>query len=394
MLEVFRIFLHLGLTSFGGPIAHLGYYREEFVVRRRWLSDERFSQLLAACQFLPGPASSQMGFAIGLFRAGWPGALAAFIAFTLPSALLLFGFAGISHYLETGAGAAAVHGLKLVAVAVVAHGLLGMARRLTPDIRRAMIAAVACVLIATTGLAWMQLAAIAFGGLLGPWLCRTVTGQTITTFPVAYGGRASLILAVVFVTGLVTAFAFYSKVASVTTMIAAFYQAGALVFGGGHVVLPLLKETTVATGWIGADTFLSGYGAAQAIPGPMFALAAFLGAEIPVGIPAAWAALLALLAIFLPGFLLLLAVLPVWSKLAAQPQAAGVLAGINAAVVGLLAAALYNPVWTEGVQSVADFAIAAIAFGLLAMLRPSALWIVAWCVSASLAAYFIDQFWT
>lgn len=391
--EVFKAFLRLGLTSFGGPIAHIGYYREEFVVRRGWLSEQRFSQLLAVCQFLPGPASSQMGFAIGLFKAGWRGALSAFTAFSLPSALLLFGFAGISHYLDTGAGAAAVHGLKLVAVAVVAHAVLGMAHRLTPDIPRIFLAAIACALIVAGGTAWMQLIAIVTGGLLGLWFCRHVTTRSITAFPTGYGNRTALFLLGVFTAGLIAAFVFYSATPSASALAAAFYQAGSLVFGGGHVVLPLLKETTVTTGWISADTFLSGYGAAQAIPGPLFTLSAFLGAEIPVGLPPAVAALLALLAIFLPGFLLLLAILPIWGTLAASPKAGSAMAGINAAVVGLLAAALYDPVWTDGIQSITDVVIATVSFCLLMVFRLSVLWIVAWSIIATVSLFYINQHW-
>ncbi len=390
--EVFRVFLKLGLTSFGGPIAHIGYYREEFVRRRGWLDEDRFSQLLAVCQFLPGPASSQMGFAIGLFRAGWRGALAAFLAFTLPSALLLFGFAGISHYLDSGTGAAAVHGLKLVAVAVVAHAVAGMARKLTPDWPRILLAVLSCALIVFAGTAWVQLIAIAGGGLLGLWLCRHTQTYAGTGFPLQYGGRTAAVLMILFLAGLVAALAVNTDSPSPGAVGAAFYQAGALVFGGGHVVLPLLQESTVASGWIDIGTFLSGYGAAQAIPGPMFTLAAFLGAEIPAGIPPAAGALLALLALFLPGFLLLLAILPVWSKLAASPGAASAVAGINAAVVGLLAAALYDPVWTEGITSVADFVIAAVSFILLVVLRLSALWVVAWSLAASVLLYSVAGF--
>jgi chromate transporter len=385
--EVFRVFLRLGLTSFGGPIAHLAYFREEFVCRRGWLDDTHFAQLLSVCQFLPGPASSQMGFAIGLFRGGWPGALAAFIAFTVPSALLMFGFAALAPYLGQGVGAAAVHGLKLVAVVVVAHGLLGMVRQLAPDAPRALIAAGAVTLIVLTGNAWAQLIAIALGGMLGTWLCRHVIAPATAAFPVRYGHRGGAAFLTVFLVGLAGSLMWPStNVPTAGGLSAAFYKAGALVFGGGHVVLPLLQQAVVDTGWVGPDRFLAGYGAAQAMPGPMFSLAAFLGAEVPLGLPAAAGATIALLAVFLPGILLLLAVLPLWERLARRPWAASTMAGINAAVVGLLIAAFYDPVLTEGVHGSADFVIAMIGFALLASMRVSALGIVLWCVTASLAA--------
>jgi chromate transporter len=382
--EVFRVFLKLGLTSFGGPIAHLGYLREEFVQRRGWLDEAHFAQLLAVCQFLPGPASSQMGFAIGLFRGGWRGALAAFVAFTLPSALLMFGFAALAPYLGHGLGAAGAHGLKLVAVVVVAHGLLGMVRQLAPDAPRVLMATGAVALIVLTHSAWVQLIAIALGGILGLWLCRHVSAPAVAVFPVHYGRRSGAVFLTVFLIGLGAALILPSThTPSITGLAAAFYQTGALVFGGGHVVLPLLRQTVVETGWVTPDTFLAGYGAAQAVPGPMFSLSAFLGAEVPLGLPPAMGATIALLTVFLPGFLLLLAVLPIWARLARRPWAASTMAGINAAVIGLLVAAFYDPVWTEGVRGSADFAIAVVGFALLAAVRVSALWIVLWCVAAS-----------
>ncbi|GAB3751423.1 chromate efflux transporter [Lysobacter olei] len=384
---MFRAFLKLGLTSFGGPIAHIGYLREEFVRRRGWLDEAHFAQLLAMCQFLPGPASSQMGFALGLLRGGWRGALAAFVAFTLPSALLMFGFAALAPRLGDGIGAAMVHGLKLVAVVVVAHGLFGMARQLAFDTPRALIAAGAMALIVLTGNAWVQLLAIALGGLLGTRLCRGVVTPALVAFRVRHGRRAAAIFMALFLLGLIAALSVPSSdVPSAAGLAAAFYQAGALVFGGGHVVLPLLQQAVVDTGWVGPDAFLAGYGAAQAVPGPMFSLAAFLGAETQWGAHAVVGALIALLAIFLPGFLLLLAALPVWARLAQRRWAASAMAGINAAVVGLLVAAFYDPVWTEGIRSPVDFAIAMAGIALLAVVRLSALWIVLWCVGASILA--------
>lgn len=383
--EVFGVFLKLGLTAFGGPIAHVGYFRQEVVQRRRWLDEVQFAQLLAVCQCVPGPASSQMGLAIGLFRAGWRGGVAAFVAFTLPSALLMFGVAALASRLDHGIGVALVHGLKLVAVAVVAHGLVSMARQLAPDVPRALIAAAACSLIVLTGSGWAQLAAVAVGGALGLWFCRRVNAPAAAVFPVRYGNRSAVMFLLLFLIGLGAALVQPSYGApTMASLAGAFYQAGALVFGGGHVVLPLLQETVVDSGWVAPDTFLAGYGAAQAMPGPMFSLAAFLGAEVPLGLPAVAGAAVALLALFLPGFLLLLAVLPVWSGLAQRRWAASATAGIGAAVVGLLAAALHDPVWTQGVHTPADVAIAVVGFTMLAILRVSALWVVLWAVAATI----------
>lgn len=387
--EVFGAFARLGLTAFGGPIAHLGYFREEFVQRRGWLDDARFAQLLSLCQFLPGPASSQMGLAIGLLRAGWRGALAAFVGFTLPSALAMFAFATLAPRLAHGAGGAAVHGLKLVAVVVVAHGLLGMARRLTPDLPRAGLAVGAAALVLASASAWMQLLAIALGALFGRVLCRPDRGEAATAFVLPYGRRAALAFAAAFALGLAFAVAWpQAATATPAALAAAFYRAGALVFGGGHVVLPLLQQAVVDNGWIGADRFLAGYGAAQAMPGPMFSLAAFLGAQAPLPTTPALGAAIALAALFLPGFLILLAALPAWDKLANHPAAASAMTGVNAAVVGLLAAAFYS-ICGAGVRSPVDVAIAAVGFVLLAVARLSALWIVLWCVAAAVAASFL-----
>ena len=384
--EVFRVFLRLGLTSFGGPIAHLGYFREEFVVRRRWVGEARYVELLAICQFLPGPASSQMGFAIGLLRAGWRGALAAFTAFTLPSALLMLAFAGFAPRLGDEPGRSLVHGLKLVAVCVVAHGVIGMARQMTPDLRRIVIAALGCMLVLWLGTAWSQLVAIGAGAALGAWWCRHVPARSDAPIPVPYGRRVAPTLLAIFFAGLLLAVLWPSDRPSLAAMAAAFYRAGALVFGGGHVVLPLLQQSLVDTGWMSADTFLAGYGAAQAVPGPMFSIASFLGAELPTGALPVVSALVAVLAIFLPGFLLLGATLPLWQRVSAMRNAAPTLAGVNAAVVGLLAAALYDPVWTQGVGHWSDVAIVAIGLALLLRLRVGALWVVVWCVAAALLA--------
>ncbi len=387
-IEVFGAFLRLGLTSFGGPIAHLGYMRGEFVRRRGWVEDARFAQLLAVCQFLPGPASSQLGFAIGLLRAGWGGALAAFAGFTLPSAVLMAGFAGLALHLDTRYGAAIVHGLKLVAVVVVAHGLAGMARQLTPDLPRALVAAATCAFAVLAAAAWAHLVAILAGAILGARLCRGVTPPAAARFPLPYGRRMGLACLGLFLAGLAAALLAPAGSPGVAGLAAAFYRAGALVFGGGHVVLPLLEGSLVRGGWMDAGTFMAGYGAAQAVPGPMFSLAAFLGAEVPTGLPAPAGALVALLAVFLPGFLLVLAVLPFWSFLARWRHGPGVVAGINAAVVGLLAAAFLDPVLVQGITRPADVAIAAAGFVALASARLGPLWVVLGCVAASLALAF------
>jgi chromate transporter len=381
--EVFLAFPKLGLTAFGGPLAHLGYFRNEFVQKRRWLDDEHYVHLLALCQFLPGPASSQLGFAIGLLRAGWAGALAAFVAFTLPSAMLLFALATLSDQWVGPWGQGALHGLKLVAVAVVAQGVWAMARTLTPDRPRALIAALAAGVIAIGNHAWLSLFIVAAGGVAGPFLCRGVTGQRSSTFDLRYDHRTGILLLALFVVLLSAAWAVPAEFPPLARVAGAFYQAGALVFGGGHVVLPLLKETVVATGWVSNDTFLAGYGAAQAVPGPMFTLAAFLGERLHEGKGGFLGAAISLLSIFLPGLLLVAAVLPFWRVLASGEIAARILAGVNAAVVGLLAAALYDPVWTSAVLDAKDFAIALIGFVLLSAGRTPVLLVIIGCVGAA-----------
>ncbi len=383
IVDVFLAFLKLGLTAFGGPIAHIGYFRTEFIIKRQWLSEQQFSQLLAVTQFLPGPASSQMGFSIGLFRGGWLGAIAAFIAFTLPSALLLFAFAAIAHQLDNAIGMAIIDGLKLVAVAVVAHAVISMAQKLTPDWQRILIALFSFALLLIFNLAIMQIAVIILGGLAGWFLCRQQQLSADFRFLVNYGKQTAWILFSLFMLLLILSLYAGSQL-NTTNMLAGFYQAGALVFGGGHVVLPLLEQQTIATGWLTTDQFLTGYGAAQAVPGPMFTLATYLGAEIPTQLPAGWNALLATLAIFVPGFLLLLAMLPLWQQLAHLPNAGAVVAGINAAVVGLLAAALYDPIFTEGVNHWLDLLIALGGFLIIYVLKRSALWTVLFCVTASI----------
>ena len=387
--EVFVTFLKLGLTSFGGPVAHLAYFRHEVVARRKWLDDSHFSQLLALCQFLPGPASSKLGFSLGLLRAGWPGAFAAFLAFTLPSAFLLFAFAALLPQMSGAVGQASLHGLKLVALAVVAQGVLGMSRQLCPDAQRATIATIAAAVILVSGIAWMQLLVIVLGAAAGLAFCRGVQPVPGVRFKLRYGAAVAAVLLVAF-GALLFALPVLAKAQDgLITVADAFYRAGALVFGGGHVVLPLLKEFVVKPGWISPDDFLAGYGAAQAVPGPMFTLAAYLGARLPGSMGGVPGASVALCAIFLPGFLLIAGILPLWSAIAGRQLAARAIAGVNAAVVGLLAAALYDPVWTSAVQRPTDVAIALIGFTLLVVWRVSALLVVLWCVVAAVGASFL-----
>ncbi len=384
VVEVGAAFLKLGLTSFGGPIAHVGYFRREFVERRGWVDEARFGELVGLCQFLPGPASSQLGFCLGLLRAGWAGAFAAFIGFTLPSALLLFAFAASNGHLAGTWGAAAVHGLKLAAVAVVAQAVFGMARTLAPDAPRALMAAAAAGLIAVGGSAWMQLLVIGGGAALGPWLCRHATARHGGVFPLRYGRGAGSVLLLAFAILLASALLLAPNASPMFQVAGAFYRAGALVFGGGHVVLPLLRQVVVDSGWMEIDTFLAGYGAAQAVPGPMFTVAAFMGDHLQGGRGGPAGAAVSLLAIFLPGLLIASGALPFWQTLSAGDISARMLAGVNAVVVGLLAAALYDPVWVSAVWDAKDFAIALIGFVALVGAQWPSWTAVLWCVSMSL----------
>jgi chromate transporter len=367
--EVLLAFLKLGVSAFGGPIAHIGYFREEFVARRRWLDEAAYADLVALCQFLPGPASSQVGFGLGLMRAGPLGALAAWTGFTLPSAILMTAFAYVATAMTGAIARGAVHGLKLVAVAVVAHAVLGMARTLTPDARRAGIALAAVAIVTFASSSFGQIAAIAVGALAGVHLCEGLPapdGESQFRLPRRVGVAAFAAYLILLIGGPALA------AATGDTTIArfdAFYRSGALVFGGGHVVLPLLKQAVVDPGWVSQDSFLTGYGAAQAMPGPLFTFSAFLGATMrgaPSGIAGA---ALGLVAIFLPGLLVLTAVLPFWAQLRLRPNVQAAMRGANAAVVGILAAALYNPLWTSAVLSPPDFAAALAGLVLLAAFR-------------------------
>ena len=369
-LEVLLVFLRLGLTCFGGPIAHIGYFREEFVVRRRWIDEQAYADLVGLCQFLPGPASSQVGFSIGLMRAGYRGGLAAWTGFTLPSAIALVLFAYGAGALSGPIGTGLLHGLKLVAVAIVAQAVSGMARTLCPDRERASIAIVAALIILFSTSSVAQIAAITLGGIAGLWLCRSASPRSTghVAVPVSRTvGIVALTAFFVLLAGLPVLRGF--DLSPEIALFEAFYRSGALVFGGGHVVLPLLREAFVTPGWVSDDTFLAGYGAAQAVPGPLFTFAAYLGAVVrppPHGLAGA---ALGLIGIFLPGALVLMGTLPFWDTFRKRVGAQAMMRGVNAAVVGLLGAALYNPVWTSSVKTSGDFAIALVGFVLLTVWR-------------------------
>ena len=363
---VFLIFLRLGLTSFGGPVAHLGYFRDEFVNRRRWLSERSYADLVALCQFLPGPASSQVGMALGLSRCGYSGAFAAWAGFTLPSALALILFAlGLSSH-ATLIPAGALHGLKVVAVAVVAQAVWGMARNLCTDTPRITIMATATCAALLAPSALGQVSVIALAAVAGLLLLKPASAGEHDPLPVAIGHHAGAMWLALFfglLVGLPTLASLLPYQA--ITDVHVFFRSGALVFGGGHVVLPLLQAAVVPPGWISNDVFLAGYGAAQAVPGPLFTFAAFLGASMNAA-PSGWmGGLICLLAIFTPSFLLVAGALPFWERLRRDVRTQAALMGVNAAVVGLLLAALYHPVWTSAILDPADFGIA--VFSLVAL---------------------------
>ena len=366
--EVLGAFLRLGLTSFGGPVAHLGYFREEFVHRRRWLDDRSYADLVALCQFLPGPASSQVGIAVGLLRAGYAGAFAAWTGFTLPSAMAMVLFAYGATALGNAAGSGWLHGLKVAAVAVVAQAVLGMARTLAPDRARATLAVVAAIIALGAPSSWGQIGAIALGGIVGAVLLRGGEEIAPAALPLHVSRALGALLLAVFFALLIGLPLLAAAIPSQALKeFDAFYRAGSLVFGGGHVVLPLLQASVVPPGWVDNDAFLAGYGAAQAVPGPLFTFAAYLGTVMGPP-PNGWiGASICLIAIFLPSFLLVIGALPFWDQLRRRPVAQASLRGVNAAVVGLLLAALYQPVWTVGITDAADFALAVAAFLLLFM---------------------------
>jgi chromate transporter len=382
--EVFLVALRLGLTSFGGPIAHLGYYERTYVRQRRWLAPDEYAGLVALCQMVPGPASSQVGYLVGLRRAGWGGAFAAWAGFTLPSALVMFAFALLAPHLEGPTTNAVLHGLKLVAVAVVAQAVWSMARNLCPDRPRAALALIAAALLLVVSGSLVQIAALLIGAVGGALLCRDLPAAPgLPAMPVTLRtGGVALALFLILLVALPLAGA--AAPHSLLALAGIFYKAGALVFGGGHVVLPLLRDALVPQGWLSDDSFLAGYGVAQVIPGPLFTFSAYLGAVVaPASGALLWSAV-ALVFMFLPGMLIALAGLPVWLWLGHHPAARAALAGINAAVVGVLGAALYNPIWLSAVANGRDVAIALVGFLLLERWRVPPLAIAVFCVSAAL----------
>lgn len=380
--EVFRAFAKLGVTSFGGPVAHLGYFREELVARRRWVSESQYAELVALCQFLPGPTSSQVGFALGLVRGGFLGALTAWAAFTLPSALLLVLFAIGAVSLEGPVSTGILLGLKAVAVAVVAHAVLGMARTLTPDARRILIAVAAAVLALLLPGILGQLSAILVGLAAGELWCRRAAVAASEPFPVRVSRRlgvaclvayGALLAALPVIAGLT-----HNPWAGIAD---AFTRSGALVFGGGHVMLPLLQAEPAVASMVSPDQFLAGYGAAQAVPGPLFTFAAYLGFNMQEGWASPLAALVALVAVFVPGVLIQVGVFPFWSRLRENHSVRAAMAGANAAVVGILATALYTPVITSGITGVAPLVIALGCFLMLTIWKLPA-WIAVFAGAA------------
>ncbi len=380
--EVFRVTLGLGLTAFGGPIAHLGYFERVYVRERRWLSADEYASLVALCQMLPGPASSQ----VGLRRAGWAGALAAWVGFTLPSALALFVFALVAPRMQGPTLTAVLHGLQLVAVSVVAQAVWSMAQKLCPDQRRAALALAAAALMLVASGAGVQILALVGGAIGGMLLCRDIPAlPAMPSMPVSL--RSGGIALALFL-GLLVALPFAGRAAphSLLALTGIFYQAGALVFGGGHVVLPLLRDALVPSGWLSDDLFLAGYGATQAMPGPLFTFSAYLGAVVaPSGSAPLWSTV-ALVFMFLPGSLVALAGLPLWTWLGRHRTAKAALAGVNAAVVGVLGAALYDPIWTNAIRGGSDVAIALVGFLLLERWRIPPLAVVCFSVAAALVS--------
>lgn len=360
--SIFIIFLRLGLTSFGGPVAHLAYFRDEFVIRRKWLNERRFSDLIALCQFLPGPASSQAGIALGLFARGYRGAIVAWLGFTLPSAIALILFAiGMIRY-QTYFSVDAIHGLKIVAVAVVAQAVWGMARSLCPDVARITLMAASTCIVLMLPSVWTSVLVIIGSGVVGLGICNSQPGPLQEPFTKRISRRVGFMWLSLFFALLLT-LPILARVLQndVLTLFDTFYRTGSLVFGGGHVVLPLLQADVVSPGWVSEEVFLAGYGATQAVPGPLFTFSAFLGASLNIG-PGGWTGgLICLVAIFAPSFLLVIGALPFWDSLRNNTRAQASLAGINAGVVGILLAALYDPVWTTAIKAPEDFALALVA---------------------------------
>lgn len=370
--QVFLIFLRLGLTSFGGPVAHISYFREEFVARRKWLSDARYADLVALCQFAPGPASSQVGMGIGMALGGIRGSLVAWLGFTMPSAIVLavLGMAFVGF--DIGSVDGVIRGLKLVAVGVVAHALLGMARSLCPDIPRAVMAVIAAIIMIASDTVLAQFGVIICGMIAGYILLRGKVNQdSLDDHPVRSAKGAIVALVLFFALLVILPIAAQLDGTGLFAVIDGFYRSGALVFGGGHVVLPLLQNAVVDPGWVDADTFLAGYGATQAVPGPIFTFAAYLGAALHPGaggtgvMISAVTSLVTLIAIFLPAWLLVIGLLPFWDRVRHVPSMRAGLMGVNAAVVGLLAAVLYDPIWTGAIHDLFDIGCVIIAFAVL-----------------------------
>ncbi len=391
LLEVLSVSTRLGLTCFGGPIAHLGYFYEEYVKRRKWLDEQSYSDLVALCQFLPGPASSKIGIAIGIIRAGLPGGFLAWLGFTLPSALALIAFAYGVSTIGGDASAGWLHGLKVVAVAVVALAVWGMARVLCPDRERASVAIVTTVVASSWPTVWGQILPIIVAGLIG-WRFFPPPEKPPSTLhiraPVSHTvGIASWVLFF----GLLMGLPFLRQIEPSQSLAVfdSFFRVGSLVFGGGHVVLPLLQAEVVDPGWVTNEAFVAGYGAAQAVPGPLFTFAAYLGFVMEPA-PSGWiGATLALVAIFLPAFLMTIGSLPFWDLVRTRRPYQAALRGINAAVVGLLLAALYHPVWTAAIHTPADFGLGLLAFGVLAFWKwPPWLVVVLTALGAEVIARF------
>ncbi len=388
--EIFRSFLGLGLTSFGGPVAHLGYLRTLFVERKRWLTDSIFVDLVALCQFLPGPASSQVAFGIGMLEAGLWGGLTAWFAFTLPSAVLMFLFAEYAGSLGGALEAAILHGLKVVAVAVVAYAVWSMARSQAPDARRIAVAALAAAMALAFQFALIQPLIIALGGLAGLVVCRPGSMATHACLPMATSPRMAAGMLCAFVALLIAApLAADFSGCQALALFSAFYRTGSLVFGGGHVVLPLLQNAVVAPGWVSANSFLAGYGAAQALPGPLFSIAAYLGASANPPPNGMAGAVIALAGISLPGLLLVAGTLPFWKRLRTRANVQAVVRGINAAVVGILAAALYNPLWVTAIDGTADVLLALAGWAVLMTRRVPVLAMVVVMAGAETALAFL-----
>lgn len=371
----------LGLTSFGGPIAHIGYFHQAFIKQKKWLTEAEFSQLLAVCQFIPGPASSQLGFAIGFARGGMLGGLAAFIGFTLPSVLALVAFVSVLPMLTSDIGGALVHGLKLVAVIIVADAVLGMATKLCSDLKRKLIALIAAVILLILPFTYTQIGVVLLGALIGVWLYKSKIKAEQSSFQLAISANSGKVCMVIFSTLLLVSLFPHENL--ILQTLASLYQAGAMVFGGGHVVLPYLEQSFVAQGIIDKETFLAGYGATQAVPGPLFTFASYISAVIPTSLPIWQMVTLGTVAVFLPGFLLLFAALPAWQKVANNSTAKAALSGVNAAVVGVLAASFYDPIVTSSLLSLIDVAITLIGFAIIRVWQKPPIWVVTWVLFAS-----------